>query len=701
MKKLKVGICALVLICSGLLFAGCNNEPELLSFDANQIVVGEQTFTYDGNRHIFEVSYPNVTTTVTYSLDNQNFVSGSELNIENAGRYNVYYKISAEGYNDYISSRAVSMTINKKSITLILNDVDLYKSQEFSGFSYEFSEDVVDGDVLSLNYIVLDNSNIDSPVTITQENAVVGKTYTLTAEPDLFDETTQNYNIHFINATATMKDVVEVESQGQSVSYYSNIKDAVENAQSGDTIYLNNYVFTNETIDISKSLTIDGRGQYYIVADTAFTQNTFNDVNVKSIFHVVDGASTITLTLKDLILDGNDVARGVSAMSGKLVLDNATISKGNCTDGLKAGGVYIGGNAEIEMNGGSITNSQAATQSTSENYSKDLCIDTTSDASIINGGSVRNLYVASGKLTVSGGDIVRAYVAHVLDTTASLYYRAGNISNLMVSMVNNKLGEGNPSYDELYTLISPVQGKEYIGGRIVYATESTTEFYNQTFDTNIDSLLVDGSNYVFDNCTFTTAISSTKKVGLTFNNCTFTTGNTGVGGYKCIYLTSITYLVVNGCTFSGTTTAGTASSAGYALDLNLYSTTCENIVITNNVFDTISSDGDVAISIKTRLGETDNPSDGWNNGENTEGIVYGTITINANAFEGGCNNVYLGTGPKGSEETNTSSGNFNCEIANNADALNVYLRYTSNTDVEPVVVEANGSGNFGNLAEVE
>ena len=271
----------------------------------------------------------------------------------------------------------------------------------------------------------------------------------------------------------------------------------------------------------------------------------------------------------------------------------------------------------------------------------------------------------------------------------------------MVSMVNNKLGEGNPSYDELYTLISPVQGKEYIGGRIVYATESTTEFYNQTFDTNIDSLLVDGSNYVFDNCTFTTAISSTKKVGLTFNNCTFTTGNTGVGGYKCIYLTSITYLVVNGCTFSGTTTAGTASSAGYALDLNLYSTTCENIVITNNVFDTISSDGDVAISIKTRLGETDNPSDGWNNGENTEGIVYGTITINANAFEGGCNNVYLGTGPKGSEETNTSSGNFNCEIANNADALNVYLRYTSNTDVEPVVVEANGSGNFGNLAEVE
>ena len=246
MRKLKIGICALVLICSGLLFAGCNNEPELLSFNANQIVVGAQSFTYDGSSHIFNVSYPGVSTTVTYSLDKQNFVSGTELNIKNAGRYNVYYKITAEGYNDYIS-KPISLIVNKKSITLILNDVDLYKSQEFSGFSYEFNRDIISGDVLSLNYIVLDNSNIDNPVTITQENAVVGKTYTLTAEPDLFDETTQNYNIHFINATATIKDVVEVESQGQSVSYYSNIKDAVENAQSGDTIYLNNYVLYDAT----------------------------------------------------------------------------------------------------------------------------------------------------------------------------------------------------------------------------------------------------------------------------------------------------------------------------------------------------------------------------------------------------------------------------------------------------------------------
>ena len=700
MKKLKVIFCALALIFSGLLFSGCKEEQGLLSFNATQIVLGAHTFEYDGCSHIFDVSYPGVSTSITYSLDKQNFVSGTELNIKNAGSYNVYYKITAEGYNDYVSN-SVNLIINKKSITLTLNDINLYKSHEFSGFGYMSNEDIINGDILSLNYFVVDESDIDNPVTITRENAVIGKTYTLTAKPDLFDKTTQNYNIDFINATATIKDIVEVQSQNQKVSYYSKIKDAIQNAQNGDTIYLNNNVFTNETIGIGKSITIDGRGQYYIIADTTFMQNIFNDINVKSIFHILKGADTITLTLKDLILDGNDVARCVSAMSGKLMLNNTTISKGNCTDDLKAGGVYIGGNAKIEMNGGSITNSQVEVQSTFENYSKDLYLNTISDALIINGGSVRNLYVASGKLTVSGGEIARAYVAYSVDSTSSLYYRAGNISNLMVSMANSKLGENNPSYNELYTLISPVQGKEYVGGRIVYATESTTEFYNQTFNTNIDSLLVDGSNYVFDNCTFTTAISSTKNVGLTFNNCTFTTGDTGIGGYKCIYLTSITYLVVNGCTFSGTTTAGTASTAGYALDLNLYSTTCENIVITNNVFNTISSGADVAISIKTRLGETDNPSDSWNNGENTEGIVFGTITINANAFEGACNNVYLGTGPKGSDVTNTSSGNFKCEIANNADSLNVYLRYTSNSDVEPVVVEAEGSENFGNFAEIE
>lgn len=699
MKKLKVAVCALVLICSGLLFAGCRDNS--LSFDASQVVVGEQTFTYDGGSHVFSVSYPEVETTVTYSLDNQNFVSAGELNLESAGTYEVYYKLSAEGYNDLVSAEPVSLNIEKKAVTLILNDIDLYKSQTFSGFSYEYSSDVVEGDYISLNYIVQDRSDIDNIVTITQENAVIGNTYTLTAEPNLSDTTTQNYNIHIINSTVTMKDVVELQAQDESITYYSTVKEAVENAQAGDTIFLNDDVFSNERIDVDKSITIDGRGKHNIVANVDFTTSSIENTLIKSVFHITSGNDDVVLTLKDLIVDCNDAVRGVSAMSGKLVLNNAVISRGNCTDDLIAGGVYIGGNAEIEMNSGSITNSQASALTTTENYAKDLFVDTTNQNSVINGGSVRNLCVANGMLSVDGGDIVRAYVAYSPNGTAKLYYGNGNIGSLMVSMVNNKLGEDGPSYNELYTLISPVQGKEYVGGRIVYATESTTEFYNKTFDTNIDSLLVDGNNYVFDNCTFTTAISSTKKVGLTFNNCTFTTGNTGVGGYKCIYLTSIRYLVVNGCTFSGTTTAGTASSAGYALDLNLYSTTCENIVITNNVFDTISSDGDVAISIKTRLGETDNPSDSWNNEENTEGVVFGMITINANAFEGGCNNVYLGTGPKGSDETNTSSGNFNCEIANNADALNVYLRYTSNTDVEPVVVEAFGSGNYGNYAEVE
>lgn len=235
-----------------------------------------------------------------------------------------------------------------------------------------------------------------------------------------------------------------------------------------------------------------------------------------------------------------------------------------------------------------------------------------------------------------------------------------------------------------------------------YATKTGTinltqvSGYNQTFDYNVNSDWVDNKAYIYKDCTFETAISSTKKVDLTFDGCTFTTGNTGGGGDKCIYLTSFTNLIVNGCTFGGETTEGTMSTAGYALDLNIYSTTVDRIEITNNNFNTTKGENaeSIAISIKVRLGETDKPTDVTG----TIGSIENGVLISGNTFANTCDTIYIGSGPKGSTNANVSTGAFDVEVSNNASVVKVLERYlyAEGVTVPEQVVQANDTQMFGN-----
>ena len=109
---------ALVLVLmSGILLSACGTKD----FDASKIQVGSTTFTYDGTSHVFEVDYEveKVDVTVTYSTTNTGeFKAASELSFVNADTYNVYYKISAEGFNDYVSTEPVEFTINPAVVTV-------------------------------------------------------------------------------------------------------------------------------------------------------------------------------------------------------------------------------------------------------------------------------------------------------------------------------------------------------------------------------------------------------------------------------------------------------------------------------------------------------------------------------------------------------------------------------------------------------
>ena len=139
--------------------------------------------------------------------------------------------------------------------------------------------------------------------------------------------------------------------------------------------------------------------------------------------------------------------------------------------------------------------------------------------------------------------------------------------------------------------------------------------------------------------------------------------------------------MIDGCTFAGQTTAGSASTTGYALDLNLYKTSktdpdVDKVIIRNSTFkNTVGSEGqNVAISIKLRKGTTDNPSDGWSSTASFKDIING-VEITNNIFEGTCNNIYMGTSPKGNDNANTTTGEFKMLVAGNKNDVNIYERY--------------------------
>ena len=96
MKKIKILACGSLLLCSGLMFAGCGEEPK--DFEVGKITVGSQSVVYNGEEQIFSVGYTGEDVNVTYAKNTaENFVSAADLNLENAGTYTNYYKLSKDG----------------------------------------------------------------------------------------------------------------------------------------------------------------------------------------------------------------------------------------------------------------------------------------------------------------------------------------------------------------------------------------------------------------------------------------------------------------------------------------------------------------------------------------------------------------------------------------------------------------------------
>ncbi len=482
MRKLKITICAMLLLFSGIVFAACGDDR--LSFDASQFVITNTEFTYDGDAHIFDVSYGDYDINVRYSLDGANFMSGLDLGLADAGTYKVYYKVSSEGYKDYVSGQ-VDFVIKQLDVTATVQDYYYVISSDISiaDIPYEVN---LEGEGLTddLKAELLDSIRFDTTQSVLGDDDIPSDKPTMPGDEIpvaiIRDSLNPNYNvntnggtIHFVTET------VLVNADESIGGYYSTLTDAITNAADGATIKLYADITLDSMIEITKTITIDGQGKYTIKAADVFTGTGSKETknSTVSIFNI--NTADKVLTLSGVTLDGNGVSRGVSAFAGKLVIiDGTRIENGKKVDNRRSGGVFITNAASFEMKSGVIVDNDANdTQYTK--YCADLWIGANAEGSmvVIDGGEIGSVFVNSnefsannpGSFTLDGGLIHKLYVEYDAGYGASFKLISGEVLDLYIS--TNVCG--------VAVKVSGVAG-DYMGGIVatVKNTEDVVTAYN-------------------------------------------------------------------------------------------------------------------------------------------------------------------------------------------------------------------------------
>ena len=438
MKTFKVIICALFILCCGAIFSACNEK----NFNENKIVVGESQFVYDGKTHMIDIEYKGAKPKITYSLNNKkNFKPLSKFNFVDAGTYKLYYRLSLDGYNTYTSKGYLELKIAPKELEVSIFDYKLMKSSDDSSIFVSNSiHGLVEGDDLGMEFTFGEDFD--------RQNVEYGDTCEISC-------TISNPNYELIinrKGTLTVADFVEIEGD-DTVNYYPTLQAALEAAEAGETIKLNNNIYLSEGLEIDKSITIDGQG-YHIIAEGEFVKTKYQEKDLASVISVFD--SDVELTLLNVTVNGSKVARGVSMFNGMLILDLATVTEGARNDDFISGGVYVASDASFAMNSGYIGNNDS-NDNEHTRYASDLYIQTsTTTIAAISNGSVDNVFVdaCEGKLTLSNGQIYNIYLEYKETQGATFEFVSGEITNLLISTTTT--GQ--------FVEIPAVAGTTYVGG---------------------------------------------------------------------------------------------------------------------------------------------------------------------------------------------------------------------------------------------
>lgn len=339
-------------VMSGLVLTACGTQ----NFDASKIKVGDTTFTYDGSVHVCEIDYEvsGVEVSVTYSeaVDGE-FKPADELTYIGAGTYNVYYKLSAVGYNDYVSTQPVEFTVAPKAITVTVSNVELLVGSNPTITPEYTADDAVSNDDLGLTFSI--GNKVGTTTAFDKDAAVAGEEYEIVAT-----STNGNYTISFTDAKVKIINAVEVVGQGGAAStYYSDLATAFAQNTNGASIKLHSELVLPAGIAISngKEYTLDLNG-HSITAP----------ISASSALFKVEGTSK--LTIEDTSVDktgvinsasqANDYSMAVWARNGGTVIINGGTftnvgAKSVEDDGTTPNNnelIYASGVSSITINGG-------------------------------------------------------------------------------------------------------------------------------------------------------------------------------------------------------------------------------------------------------------------------------------------------------------------------------------------------------------
>ncbi len=484
MKNLKIALCALLVLCSGIMFAACGGGKK--EFDEAKISVGSVSqVEYDGNSHIFTVSYKDVKDlTVTYSqARNGTFVSAANLGLVDAGDYEIYYKLSADGYEAYVSETPVSFSITKRLYDFkysssnytfnVNNDFD-----EHAVISYNDNSIARDHIVPTYNIHSNKDGNLKLPTKKEELENLANEEYKIELV-GIDGDGVNNYEFSTENGyeTANLKliDNVLMTHNGKE-TYYHTLKEAINNAEDNDVIQLNADVEVDDVIEFEHSIKIIGNG-HKITVSNEYEPTFADDTDSRYIFL---NKFDITLTLQNIVIDGGNKVTCIKMSNGKLILaDKAKITNGKrCVVGLETvrevdklvGGVYITGTSQLEMKGGEISGNSNAEEQLTNNYlqyASDLWIGSQASATI-EAGKIGNMFINSNSskfedaqtIVKGGAEITNAYVEFDTNNQAKLVVENNNlIQNIIV-----KIGNGDTAENYItYSNNQAVKG-EYYGG---------------------------------------------------------------------------------------------------------------------------------------------------------------------------------------------------------------------------------------------
>lgn len=331
MKKLKITICSLLVLCSCFVFAACSEDPADKNFEVSKFEIGKTEFVYDGQSHVFELEYEGVDIEVEYSLTKNNFEDADELNFkgnsETATTYDLYFEVSAEGYNDYISENPVRIKIVPKAVELKVGSNYSY----YNGLAEAVAAVETEGSIKFYDNVMAPGVKVQAG----QDVEIDLNGYTFTPNVP-------------VGSTGT----VTLGLQPLKGSEVSIKNGTIKAGQPGIKMLINNY--SDLTLD---NVILDGRG----LIGTGSDQTGANYVLSNNFGDIVLKGNTQILT------DENDIAFDIWYGMFDTYYDGVTVTFDSSFTGKIAGYIEYGAQTNVDgwkekavltINGGDFTNAK-------------------------------------------------------------------------------------------------------------------------------------------------------------------------------------------------------------------------------------------------------------------------------------------------------------------------------------------------------